>query len=267
MFIQIKPRTEPSVEEMIGAITLRMSQRRLSELAKGDNFWRWVGISALEREVQPGVEEHRTKLLYYWENSSKLTLILGPHGHGKDALADVLYPSGGDIRGVPTSRLLIEFIVGREILKQSPDDPWYGLGVEEIYNRRHERSQWLNQIGRALRVSAPGFLLKELIRRGSRTAVGIRDGSELLAAFDVADQVIWVHNPLKSPYDPTLEYGLESLIHVTRLWSTSLVLYRNDGSLADMQPEVREAIRAGIVSSSDPVYASIQPTNSPDNAT
>lgn len=267
MFLQLKPRTDTSLDQRFEAAMTVLSGMpcRVPALASEGGLWQWIGRAAFKLH-QTGPSRYE-EFQDWWERLPKLTLICGPHGHGKDAFADLLYPSGGEMRGVPTSKLLIEFVAEHEILKQSPNDPWYGLTVEEIYARRHERSQWLNQIGRSLRVSSPGFIVNQLITKASRTAVGIRDISELRTALPLAEQIVWVHRPSRSEYDPTLEYGLATLLGEANQSSASVLVYYNDGSLSDMKTDITKALGDGVITSSDPAYADILPTNSPNNAT
>lgn len=183
-----------------------------------------------------------------------LMLIVGHHNHGKDALADAIFPDDKVARGVSTSRMLLEFVHSNEILKQSPDDPWYGLSVEQMYARRHERSQWLNQIGRAMRALKPGYLIERFIERRGISMVGIRDESELCVALRRAFQVIWVEDPRKPLTDPTLEFSFEVLrrrvlgvIDYRESNDVRLLRYINDGSLDDMRREVEEADEQGVL--------------------
>ncbi len=157
----------------------------------------------------------------------KKILLVGYGEVGKDD--GLIYLSGitGLCNGGTTSKYLAKYVAQK-------------LGCDPVtaYASRRENREFWYQVGRELRESDPGALLRDALAVGPLVA-GVRDFEEIIAArrFNLVDLIVWIENITK-PVDPTVKFGPE---HCD-------VIIQNNASLDEYHEKLRRlAAFAGLV--------------------
>lgn len=128
-----------------------------------------------------------------------MRLLLVGHGeHGKDSAGEYLSQITTLRYAGSTSNFLAKYVAAET-----------GQTVERAFaTRREHRQQWYD-IGRRLRESDPGILIRESLAVAD-IAAGCRDLEEIIACREqrMVDLIVWIANRNK-PDDPTVKFGSE----------------------------------------------------------
>lgn len=152
-------------------------------------------------------------------------MILGHGRAGKDEAATILESLTG-LSNARSSSVYLAPVVAATL----------GLTVEEAFNRRHEmRDLWYAE-GKRVRLTDPGFLVRQCYANGE-IAVGFRELCEVqyVVANGTVDHILWIERCVDQ--DPTLEFSLSDISLLLTQYQSSITLdvVSNHGTLTDLE--------------------------------
>lgn len=146
-----------------------------------------------------------------------MRIMLVGHGRcGKDTSGEYLASVTGLRFAGTTSKYLAKY-VARQL----------GRDEADVYQTRHaDRDTW-HRIGKQVRASNPGVLIRESLADGQIIG-GVRDHEEIVYAKSVVDLIIWVDNN-RVPIDQTVEFtSRECDVVIQNHWSLDELHHRLD---------------------------------------